>query len=197
MVTCELSRVGCCLRRRQQQISTCRSQEGGKSLSRAENDPRRLSQKVSGKVALRVRPIAGERRQHHSHCSYNTRTPQRMTARQSHRHPSPSPPTGWWEVCAPPPPHKAIAGVVRELSLHVGRTPGGTTAGKGLHACVSNDARWCPPGLRTEASRTGMSGPQPPDWSPGGSGLSSRNSPGVRGRWSAEDLSKGRHVTSL
>ena len=44
MVTCELSRVGCCLRRRQQQISTCRSQEGGKSLSRAENDPRRLSQ---------------------------------------------------------------------------------------------------------------------------------------------------------
>ena len=46
MVTCELSRVGCCLRRRQQQISTCRSQEGGKSLSRAENDPMRLSQKV-------------------------------------------------------------------------------------------------------------------------------------------------------
>ena len=46
MVTCELSRVGCCLKRRQQQISTCRSQEGGKSLSRVENDPRRLSQKV-------------------------------------------------------------------------------------------------------------------------------------------------------
>ena len=50
MVTCELSRVGCCLRRRQQQISTCRSQEGGKSLSRAENDPRRLSQKVEKKI---------------------------------------------------------------------------------------------------------------------------------------------------
>ena len=88
-VTCELSRVGCCLRRCQQQISTCRSQEGGKSLSRVENDPRRLSQKVCGKVVLRVRPIAGERRQHHSHCSYNTRTPQRMTAHQSHRPPPP------------------------------------------------------------------------------------------------------------
>ena len=49
MVTCELSHVGCCLRRRQQQISTCRSQEGGKSFSRAENDPRRLSQKVEKK----------------------------------------------------------------------------------------------------------------------------------------------------
>ena len=89
MVTCELSRVGCCLKRRQQQISTCRSQEGGKSLSRAENDPRRLSQKVCGKVVLRVRPNAGERRQHQSHCSYNTRTPQRMTDRQSQRHPPP------------------------------------------------------------------------------------------------------------
>ena len=90
MATCELSRVGCCLKRRQQQISTCRSQEGGKSLSRAETDPRRLSQKVCGKVALGVRPIAGERRQHQSHCSYNTRTPQRMTDRQSQRHPPPA-----------------------------------------------------------------------------------------------------------
>ena len=53
MVTCELSRVGCCLRRRQQQISTCRSQEGGRSLSRAKNNPRRLSQKVCGKIVLR------------------------------------------------------------------------------------------------------------------------------------------------
>ena len=75
MVTCELSHVGCCLKRRQQQISTCRSQEGGKSLSRVENDPTRLSQKVCGKVVLRVRPNAGERRQHQSHRSYNTRTP--------------------------------------------------------------------------------------------------------------------------
>ena len=92
MVTCELSRVGCCLRRCQQQISTCRSQEGGESLSRAENDPRRLSQKVCGKVVLKVRPIAGERRQHHRHCSYKTRTPQRMTDCQSHRHPPPPAP---------------------------------------------------------------------------------------------------------
>ena len=46
MVTCELSRVCCWLRRRQQQISTCRPQEEEKSLSRAENGPRRLSQKV-------------------------------------------------------------------------------------------------------------------------------------------------------
>ena len=49
MVTCELSRVCCWLRRRQQQISTCRPQEEEKSLSRAENGPRRLSQKVEKK----------------------------------------------------------------------------------------------------------------------------------------------------
>ena len=40
MVTCELSRVCCWLRRRQQQISPCRPQEEEKSLSRAETGPR-------------------------------------------------------------------------------------------------------------------------------------------------------------
>ena len=49
MVTCELSRVCCWLGRRQQQISTCRPQGEEKSLSRAENGPRRLSQKVEKK----------------------------------------------------------------------------------------------------------------------------------------------------
>ena len=98
MVTCELSRVGCCLRRCQQQISTCKAQEGGESLSRAENDPRRLSQKVCGKVVLKVRPIAGERRQHHRHCSYNRRTPRRMTECQSHP-PPPGSVKSWIAMC--------------------------------------------------------------------------------------------------
>ena len=49
-----VSRVGeqrspCWLRRRPQQISTCRPQEEEKSLSRAKNGPRRLLQKVEKK----------------------------------------------------------------------------------------------------------------------------------------------------
>ena len=38
MVTCELSRVGCCLKRRQQQISTCRS--GGDQEVKAYQGPK-------------------------------------------------------------------------------------------------------------------------------------------------------------
>ena len=63
MVTCELSRVCCWLRQRQQQISTCRPQEEEKSLSRAENGPRRLSQKVCESCG-ESRPFAVGRRQH-------------------------------------------------------------------------------------------------------------------------------------
>ena len=111
MVTCELSRVGCCLRRCQQQISTCRSQEGGESLSRAENDPRRLSQKVCGKVVLKVRPIAGERRQHHRHCSYNTHTA------KNDRLPQPPPPLPLTHTSPlwTPPPTKCCCGALLEI----------------------------------------------------------------------------------
>ena len=56
MMTCELSHVCCWLRRRQQQISTCRPQEEEKSLSRAENGPRRLSQKVEKKIDTQKAP---------------------------------------------------------------------------------------------------------------------------------------------
>ena len=73
-VTCELSRVCCWLRQRQQQISTCRPQEEEKSLSRAENGPRpplplvqppEGKARVSGEVRIgqagRGRALGGER----------------------------------------------------------------------------------------------------------------------------------------
>ena len=62
-----------------------------KSLSKAEDGPRRLLQKVSGKmVQMTILPWRGG--QHR-----NQKQHVRMAADKIGRPPLPSPPTGWWE----------------------------------------------------------------------------------------------------
>ena len=101
MVTCELSRVCCWLRRRQQQISTCRPQEEEKAYQEPKTALgafRKRSMRVAEEVD-HLREEGGNIKVD-VNCSYyiHSKLYRHVPAWS---HPSPSPPTGRWEVCYP------------------------------------------------------------------------------------------------